>query len=85
MRRAQRTRTMKKTRVRTPGGETVIRIKKRRPGYHECGRCGAKLNRRRMRAKEIRKLPRTQRRPERPLPELCSRCMREAMKARVKG
>ena len=84
MRRAQRTRSMKKTRIRTPGGKTVVRIKKKRPSYHKCGKCGSKLNRKRLRIKEIKNIPKTKRRPERPLPELCPRCMREAMRDRVR-
>jgi large subunit ribosomal protein L34e len=46
--------------------------------------CGAKLNRAKLNPTELKKLPKAQRRPERPLPHLCPGCMREEMKKRVR-
>ena len=82
MRRAKR--TMKKMKKKTPGNRIVVRTKKKRPSYHHCSRCKAKLNRSRMLPGEIKKVPKTKRRPERLLPHLCSRCMRAELKARVR-
>lgn len=84
MRRALRTRARKKVKVRTPGGKTVVHIKAKRPNYHHCYSCGAKLNKARLLPIEAKKISKVQRRPERPLPELCSRCMREVFRRRVR-
>jgi len=84
MRRALRTRTKKKIKVVTPGGRTVVHIKKKKPAYHKCGVCGAKLNRAKLNPTQLKKLPKVRRRPERPLPHLCPRCMREELKRRVR-
>lgn len=85
MRRALRSRSLKKMQVRLPSGRTVVHIKKRRPSAAECGRCGAKLNRARLRQAQLAKLPKTKKRPERPCPELCSKCMREVLKEKVRA
>jgi len=82
MRREKRTR--KRTKVKTPGGKTVWHFKKRRVSHAICGRCGAKLNRSRLNPTELRKISKVKRRPERPFPELCSRCMREVLKSKVR-
>lgn len=85
MRRQLRSRTAwKRYNVVTPGGRTVMHFKKARPSYHTCGRCGAKLNRPRLLPTEIRKIRKTERRPERRFPELCAACSRSALKAMVK-
>ena len=85
MRRALRTRARKKRKIVTPGGKTVVHIKQKKPAYIKCGNCGAKLNRSKLNPTEIKKLPKAKRRPERPLPHLCSGCMREEMKKMVRG
>lgn len=85
MRRALRSRSLKKMQVRLPSGKTVIHIKKRRPSAAKCGRCGAKLNRARLRKAQLAKLPKTKKRPERSLPEFCPKCMREVLKERVRA
>ncbi|MEM7820192.1 MAG: 50S ribosomal protein L34e [Candidatus Aenigmatarchaeota archaeon] len=74
----------KRTRIVTPGGRNVFHFKKSRPAFHVCGQCGAKLNRPRLLRTEIRKIRKTERRPERRFPELCPACSRLALKARVK-
>lgn len=75
---------MKKTRVRVPSG-TVMRFRRKKPNYAECGGCGAKMVRKRLRQSEMSKLSKTEKRPERPLPHLCSRCMRERIKMKARG
>lgn len=85
MRRALRTRARIKRKIVTPGGRTVIHIKKKKPSYAKCGICGAKLNRAKLDPTQLKKLPKVQHRPERPLPHLCPSCMREEMKKMVRG
>lgn len=75
---------MKKTRVRAPSG-TVMRFRRKNPNYMQCGKCGAKMVRKRLRPASAAKLSKTQKRPERPLPHLCSRCMRERIKMKARG
>ena len=77
-------RTKKRVKVRTPGGKLVWKFKKRKPSHTKCGKCGKKLNRLRLSPDQFKKLCRTERRPERPFPELCPRCMREELKKRVR-
>jgi ribosomal protein L34E len=81
MRRNQR--SVKKKRVRVPSG-TVWAFVKERPAYSKCGCCGCKLNRKRLTVVEMNTTPKVQKRPERPLPEYCSKCMREQMKRRLR-
>ena len=70
--------------VKTPGGRTVVHLKKKRHSYARCKNCGAKLNRFKLSVKEIKKLSKTQKHTARPFPELCSRCMREHFKEKVR-
>lgn len=85
MRRSLRSTKIKKIVKRTPGNRLTIHFRKAKPGYAHCGNCGKKIVRARLRANEIRKLPKVQRRPERPFPELCAKCMREKIKNMVKA
>ncbi len=78
-------RSKRRIKKKTPGGRKVIHEEKKRPSYARCGVCGAKLNRKRLRPIEIKKLPKVKRRPERPLPHLCPKCMREYFKNIVRG
>jgi len=84
MRRALRTRAVKKTRVVTPGGRNVFHFKQAKPSPALCGGCGAKLNRAKLTPHQLKRLPKTQRRAERPMPHLCSKCMRKEMKKMVR-
>lgn len=85
MQRRLRSRSVKKTRLVTPGGRTVLRFKTERANYAHCGNCGAKLNRAKLNTRDSRKLTKVQRRAERPLPELCPSCMRSQMKSMVRS
>ncbi len=76
--------SIKRYKVKTPGGRTVIHFRKKKPSYSRCGKCGAKLNRPKLTVKELKKLPKTKKRPERPFPELCPKCMREYLKEKVR-
>lgn len=84
MRRQLRSASIKKTRVRAPSG-TVMRFRRKKPNYAQCGGCGAKMVRKRLSPSGMAKLSKTEKRPERPLPHLCSRCMREQIKMKVRG
>ncbi len=70
--------------VRTPGGKLKWVMRERKPGHATCGTCGAKLNRARLTRDRVKKLSKVQKRPSRPFPELCSRCMRLKIKRMVK-
>lgn len=78
------TRSTKKYKVKTPGGRTAVHMKTKKPGYARCKNCGAKLNRFKLTVKAIKKLSKTEKRPARPFPELCSRCMRKYFKEKVR-
>lgn len=85
MERAKRSRSIKRIKKTLPSGRTVYHFRKKKPNYHHCGECGVKLNRPRYRASEIRKLPKVQRRPSRPLPHLCPKCAREKFRKVVRN
>ena len=74
----------KRVRVRIPSGKSNWHLVKRRPSHHHCGNCRAKLNKARLNTNDLKKLSKTQKRPERIYPELCSNCMREKLKFRVR-
>ena len=77
-------RSRRKYKTKTPGGRTVIHFKSKKSSHAVCKNCGAKLNRPKLKVKELKKLSRTEKRSERPFPELCSRCMREYFKDKVR-
>ena len=77
-------RSKKRYKVKTPGGKNIMHFKKKRPSCATCKKCGAKLNRPKLSVKELKRLPKTKKRPERPFPELCSKCMREHFKDKVR-
>ncbi len=76
-----KSRTFRRIFVKTPGGETKLSYRRRKPGKAQCAMCGDYLK---GVASDItvkvRKLSKTQRRPERPYGgKLCSKCMRKVM------
>lgn len=75
----------KKFKRRAPGGKITIHIKKKKAGYAKCGNCGSKLNRKRLNPTQIRKIPKNQRKSQRPLPHLCPSCMKLEMKNKARG
>ena len=77
-------RSTRRYKVKTPGGRTVTHFKSNKASYAVCKSCGAKLNRPKLMVRDIKKLSKTKKRSERPFPELCSRCMREYFKAKVR-
>ncbi|NIO44591.1 MAG: 50S ribosomal protein L34e [Candidatus Aenigmarchaeota archaeon] len=76
--------SLKKYKIKTPGGKNVTHFKKKRSSYDVCKNCGTKLNRPKLSVKKLKRLPKTKKRPQRPFPELCSKCMREYFKEKVR-
>ncbi|MBI5392197.1 50S ribosomal protein L34e [Candidatus Woesearchaeota archaeon] len=74
----QRSRTLRRVYVKTPGGKTVLHHEKRKPGKAQCAHCGKPLSGvPNVRATQMNQYPKTQRRPERPYGGmLCSPCTR---------
>lgn len=83
----QRTRSLRRVYVRTPGGETKIHYEKRRPGPARCAICGRPLNGvPRLRPVELRNLPKTAKRPERMFGGvLCVDCLEKLLKKTIRS
>jgi len=82
MKRFQRTRLRVKS--KTPGGRQTWHFKDRRPSHPVCSSCKNKLNRGRYTSRELKRLSKVEKRPERPYPNLCPTCMREQFKLMVR-
>jgi large subunit ribosomal protein L34e len=72
--------------VKAPGGKTKVQFRERKPSKAVCGSCKKQLSGvPRERPAVLGKLPKTQRRPERPFGGvLCSKCMRAVLKEEVR-
>ena len=83
----QRTRSLRRIKKSLPGGRLVIRYEKRKPKKAHCAKCHKQLHGiPRERAVEMRKLPKSQRRPERPYGGmLCSSCSRKLIIEKTKN
>ncbi len=83
---ALRSRSLRRVYRRTPGGRVVIHFEKRKPGPAKCAICGAVLNGvPRLRPVQLRKLPKSLRRPERPYGGyLCPRCLAARLKEAIR-
>lgn len=80
----QKSRTYRRKHVRTPSG-TVLHYIKRKPKIAHCAICKKPLHGiPRGRPYQIKKITKTRRRPERPYPNLCSKCMREKIKEELR-
>lgn len=77
-------RSLRKIKRKASGGRTVVHLRKKKPEQLLCYKCGAKLNRPKLTTVELKKMPKSKRRPQRPFPELCSKCMRKYFKESVK-
>lgn len=84
-RRALRSRSLRRSKVRTPGGRQITRYERRKPSPAACGSCGGKLaGVPALRPSALGKLAKSSKRPTRPFGgNLCSACSREAMKVRI--
>ena len=75
-------RRLKRVAVRTPGGRVVFHYRKEKTGKHVCALCGRPLHGvpHRRRPSEVRKLSKTERRPERIFAGvLCADCARKVI------
>ena len=77
-----RSRSYKRTFKKTPGGNTVLHYKRKKPSRHICAECGKQLHAvPRGRPYQIRKLSKSKRRPNRPYGgNLCTECVRRVFK-----
>lgn len=75
-----------KVKVRTPSGRLALHEKWKKANAAKCAICGKELQAiPRLRAAELRKLPKSKKRPERPFGGyLCSKCMREFFREKVR-
>ncbi|MDI6819357.1 MAG: 50S ribosomal protein L34e [Candidatus Hodarchaeaceae archaeon] len=80
--RRHRSRTYKRRFIRTPGGHAVVHYKEGKVGVARCAMCGRQLGGvPRLRSSELRALPRSSRRPNRPYGgHLCPACARQVIK-----
>lgn len=81
-----RTKSLKKVRKRTPSGKVKVAYKHKKHSKHVCAICKEVLHGKpRGRPVEIRKLSKSQRKPERPFGgHLCSKCSRKIISLRAK-
>jgi len=82
-----RSKSYKRTFKRIPGGRTLIHYKKKKPSKHVCAGCGKPLHGvPRGRPYQIRKLPKSKRRPNRSYGGYyCSECMRKVFKEKARS
>jgi len=72
-----RTRSLRKIKVRTPGGKLVTHYEKRHKSWYKCALCGKPLA---GVPREPKKFPKSSRRPERPYGGyLCAECLRREL------
>ena len=80
---SQRSRTLRRVFVRTPGGNTTKQFRKRKPSKAVCASCKKPLSGvPRERPHKMVKMAKTSKRPERPYGgQLCSACARKKIVA----
>lgn len=80
-----KSRSFRRLKKKTPGAQNVTHYVRRKPGQAKCAGCGAVLHGiPRGSNSEMKDLPKTAKRPERPYGGvLCSTCSREAIKANI--
>lgn len=83
VRRSLRSRSLRKMRVKLPGGAWITHYFKRNPSPAYCAECGKPLHgTARLRSIRMKRIPKSRKRPERPYGgNLCSRCARKRIKA----
>jgi large subunit ribosomal protein L34e len=87
VRRALRSRSLRKVAVKTPGGKVAIHYKKRNPKLAHCANCGDVLKGMpRARPYLMKNMGKSKKRPERPFGgKLCSKCSRSSIKQKAKS
>jgi len=80
-----RSRTFRRVAKTTPGGKRVVHYERKHNAKPKCAECSAVLaGVPRGTPSQVRKLPKTQRRPDRPYGgKLCTKCMRKAIASTV--
>ena len=83
---ALRSRSLRRIYRRTPGGRLVIHYERRKPNKAKCYICGGELHGvPRLRPSELRKLPKTMKRPERPYGgHICPKCLKRLLKKSIR-
>jgi len=81
-----KSRTFRRVFRKTPGGRTVLHHVLRNPAKPRCGKCGDFLKGIAIaRPNKLRNMPKSRRTVSRPYGgNLCSKCMRAAIKAKIK-
>ena len=87
VRRSLRSTSLRKVKVKTPGGNTVTHYRKRKPSKAKCAGCGQVLKGvPRERPYKMQNMAKTKKRPERKFGGvLCSRCSKELFKQEAKS
>ena len=83
----QKSRSLRRIKVKVPGGTTKLVYKKRKPKKAKCSICGAALKGvPRENATKMKNLAKTKKRPQRPYGGvLCSMCMRKLMVSKARS
>ena len=81
-----RVKSLRKVKIKLPGGAFIIHYFKRRPSGAVCASCGKPLHGvPRKRDVDVRSLTKSQRKPERPYGgNLCPACSRQRIKSRLR-
>ncbi|WP_042667804.1 50S ribosomal protein L34e [Desulfurococcus amylolyticus] len=81
-----RNRSWRRIIVKTPGGDVSVHYEKRRPNAARCAICGRPLNGvPALRPVELRKLAKTEKRPERPYGGyICHECLARGIREAVR-
>ena len=76
-----KSRSFRRIKVKTPGNRNTTHYVKRKPSKAKCGNCGRPLlGVTRVRASELKRIPKTQKRPQRPFGGvLCSVCSKRVI------
>ncbi|MDP6293225.1 MAG: 50S ribosomal protein L34e [Candidatus Woesearchaeota archaeon] len=83
----KRSRTLRRVKVKTPGGKTITHYRMRKPGKAQCRDCGAYMaGIPHVIRSVLRNLTRSQKRPTRPYAgNLCGKCLRILNEKKVMG
>ncbi|MBR9698898.1 50S ribosomal protein L34e [Candidatus Woesearchaeota archaeon] len=87
VRRALRSRTLRRVKVKTPGNSVKTHFRKRKPKIAHCGKCGAILKGiARETPRKIQNMPKTRKKVMRPFSGvLCTKCSRALFKEKAKS
>ncbi len=81
-----RSRSLKRIKVRTPGRRSVTHYERETKVIARCGRCGSTLNGVPREVKDLRRLPKSSKRPNRLFGGvLCHRCLDEILKESIRS